>query len=274
MPEAKRRTTVARKRDTTMTDESIEETNDLDEAEDIDATQTTVKPKAKVVARRDYDEGDEEEPVAKKRVPLPPGVRTGFAGVAETKKSAGGDIVRMTLRQESDLVKFLESENFVTYRQHWIAQGGGQPDRPHTCIGVDCPLCALGDRGSQSIGYNVLHLSTGGAPVNKVLQVGIKAHNALMEAATDKATGAIRIDRDYWAISRSGKGQQSQTNFRPVKQRDLEDDWSEVVEYFDIDDLPSIIKTAQAHCYDASIVQVETHAQLLEVARFAVAADD
>ena len=282
MPEARNRP-PARRRD---------RSDEVDEfGDDIDATQTpAVSPKSTVVSRRDYDENDEvedldpeveeedETPVrsnkTSSRSALPPGIRVGFAGVEETRKSAGASATRLALSGDPVLVKFLENEPFVTYRQHWMSQGGGQPDRPYVCIGVDCPLCAIGDNASQTIAYNVLHLNTGGEPTNKVAYFGIRAYNALLEAASDKATGAKRVERDFWAVNRSGKGQQSQTNFRPVKQRDLEDDWTEILESFDIDDLPQIIENAKGNVFDFSIVSVTSRQQLLEVAKFATSSDD
>jgi hypothetical protein len=244
-------------------------------------TTTTRKSTTTRKARRAApveDEDEEEEPPrrrkastkrtgTKSKTKLPPGVRTGWKGAEETRKAAGGGADRVALGNEPILLKFLEDAPLVSFRQHWVPQGANQPDRPYTCVGTDCPICELGDKTSACIVYNVLVLSEEDEPSNKILQVGVRASKALEDAAKDQK-GNIRIDKDFFAASRSGKGQQAQTNFRPVKQRDLEDDWPEVLEDFDLDELAGVIEEARENCFDPSIVQTSTRKQLDEVAQY------
>jgi hypothetical protein len=173
----------------------------------------------------------------------------------------------LSITGEPELIKFLEAAPFANFKQHWVPQGKRQPDRPYTCPGTGCPLCKIGDVGSKAFCFNVLHLSTGGDPEPKMLQVAVKAFEALKEAATPRDADRPKIRVGYWAVTRSGKGQRSQTNFRPVKERDLEEDWSEIFEHFNFDELPDIIEEAKTQLLKPDFVRPSTIAQLQKVAR-------
>jgi len=240
-------------------DEDDEDEEDEDEEEEDEATS--------VPARRKKSSGS-----AKSRG-LPPGIRVGMTGAEETRKSGGGaDFI--TLSSEPVLIKFLEDAPFVSYRQHWVSMGSGQSDRPYTCIGTECPLCALADPSIATFSFNVLHLSGADVPKLKILKMGTKAFQALKETATDRVSGKVLLTRGFWAVHRSGKNQQSQTNFRPVKERDIQDDWEEVLEQVALDELPGYVKRAKAHCYDYTVVQVATKKQLQEMAKYLADDDD
>ena len=162
----------------------------------------------------------------------------------------------------------LDSEKaVVSFRQHWVPQGGNQSDRPHTCIGADCPLCEMGDRSTAALRINILDMSSSSGP-KKILQIGIRAWNALKEAATSKKTGKIDLEKDFFTVSRSGSGNKSQTNFRPVKLRDIEEEWDEILENFDLADLDDIIEEAKEQNLGWEAVEYDSRRKLDEVAKY------
>jgi hypothetical protein len=187
---------------------------------------------------------------------------------------AGGGVPRVKLAKAPVLLKFLDNDNLVTFRQHWVNPGGNaKGDRPYLCRGTGCPLCKISLRSSQAVLYNVLQLS-GGEPSNKVLMIGVKADESLIDQGSD-AKGKLRISDGFWAVNRSGKGTSSQTNFQPVKERDLEDDWDEIYEYFDPDDLDDVIAEAQEHKFDPGEVVQETPLhELKQLARHLASDED
>lgn len=287
MPEVRRRRVVdeedppvTRRRDRAREEAEVDDT----ETEDVDATQEPVKARTTTKRRRapapveDAEETDDDEdeveeaPVSKKTTKgrkLPPGIHTGLAGAEAVRKAGGSGIRRLTLGEDPELIKVLEAEPFVAFRQHWINDGQGQGNRPYVCREGDCPLCEVGDNPAKTIQFNVLHLSnTDGPPDNKVLALGVRAYAAFKSAATFKEKPAF--DRDYWAITRSGKNQQSQTNFRPVKERDLEEDWDEIFENFDLEDLSEIIAEAQENNFEPDIITVPSRKALLDIAKYMV----
>lgn len=218
--------------------------------------------------RAEVDDDDDEPAPAAKKTGLPPGVRVGDEGVAKTMASRGSGADRVRLDKEPILIKFLEPENFVNFSQHWVPSGPGQPDRPYICFGLECPICDVGDRPTTTILYNVLEVSDADGPRHKILQIGTRANQALTEVAEDRKTGKPNRMRDYYAVSRSGVKQQSQTNFRPVKGRDLEDDWSEIFTTFGPDDLDDIIAEETEKCLNADYITGNTKKQLQEVAKY------
>ena len=191
-----------------------------------------------------------------------------MAGVEATAKAGGGGEGRITLDKTPILVKILEPEPLMSFRQHWLSQGKGAGDRGYLCIGKpECPVCKLGDRTALSVVINVLNLSVQGEPKNEYLQIGKRAWDSLSEQATD-AKGVLRLEKDFWSVNKTGKSTSSQTNFRPVKLRDIKDDWPEVLEDVDLEELPEIIEEAKENLFGTDIVQVHTKAQLREVSKY------
>lgn len=273
-PPRRRKASTTKRRRPAPVDEDDEE-----EEEERPARRT--KTKASTTRRRrpapEEDDDEDDEPAPKRRrsstkAALPPGVKTGAAGVEEVRSAGGSGVQRLKLGTEPELFKCLDVDPapLVSFRQHWLPQGGGQPDRPEVCPGKKtCPLCDMGDNSSQSIAFNILHLSGSDEPEVKLLQVGIKAYNAFKDAATSRSATEPNFNKDFFSVSRSGKGGQSQTNFTPVKLRDIEEDWGEVLEHWDIEDIEDIIADAEEEMFEpADVVQVKSAKQLREVAKF------
>lgn len=260
--------------------EEEDEEDDEEEEEEEPAPRRKATAKKRRIVDEDEDDEDEDEPPTarrKKKTGKALGVASGLDGVESIRASGGSGVVRLKLGGEPTLIKVLGPEEpFASYRQHWVPQGGRNGDRPYTCIGKNagCPLCDLGDNAGQQICFNVLDLNNSEGPSVRLLQVGITAFQAFKTQATPRGKDKPLFDRGIWAVSKSGKGQQSQTNFRPVKIRDLEEDWPEVLENFDPADLDAIIEEAMDERYDMSIIQTSTKRQLQEVAKYLTTDDD
>lgn len=207
-------------------------------------------------SRRDRDDDEEDDEDAKTRSTI----RAGWDGFRDQKSKFSDFPENLKITGDPELLKFLEDGPFANFHQHWIdAPPNGIKKKSWTCIEVDCPLCGLGDRPRLLTLFNVLHISTGGDPVNKVLELGVKAAGQLLNFGEDEKTGPL--SKLYYAVSKSGKGQQTAYNFRPVKDRDLEEDW-------DIDPISKAdIADAKEQMYDKSVVQRPSRAQLKELAK-------
>ena len=283
MPEVRRRRVaddedkpVTRRRDRARAEEVDDEDDEIDATESRPAVKRR-RPAPEPEVAEDDDEADDEEerpaPKAKRTRSAdkpPPGIHVGLEGAESVAKSGAGSFSRLTLSREPELIKVLQNGPFVSYKQHWVRSGGNQGDRPYTCPETDdCPLCAVGDRSPSKVFiFNVLHLSTDdGEPKNKVLQIGITAYNSFKSTATPRGKDKPDFERDYWAVSRSGKGKQSQTNFNPVKERDLTEDWGEIFEGFKADELEDIVAESMDHLFDYTIIPVHSNKVLRDVAR-------
>lgn len=268
----------ARRRRPRPDDEDEEEEEDEDDEPAPPRRKATARTKKAPARRRpvEDDEEEDDEPAPRRRraagQKLPPGLHTGLEGAEAVNKGGSGNY--LTLSKDPALVKVLQSAPFVSFRQHWVGgSGGGQGARPYVCIEDGCPLCDYGDSPSKTSLFNVLHFPFDSEPTNKTLRLGVKAYNAFKDQATPRGKEKPVFDRDFWAISRSGTEQQSQTNFKPVKLRDLEEEWDEIFENFDPADLDDIIAEAKTTLFSPSIIQVHTRKQLREVAKY-LASDD
>ena len=141
---------------------------------------------------------------------------------AQSPQSSGGGYVNdFRFGEDSQLVKFLDSEPLAVYSQHWIERAG---KRSWTCLGNDkCPLCAIGDKPSRKVAFAVANLSNPDGPVAEVLTVSPKTMQILNRYHQDRATGPL--DRLYYSMSKTGSGPKTVFQILPVKARDLEEDW-------------------------------------------------
>jgi len=217
-------------------------------------------------ARRNAREDAEEEENLETRRPQKSSLRKGWKGYQETKAKATDYAEELRVTDDADLIKFLEDEPFAVYRQHWIETPVGTKKKSWTCLEDPCPMCDIGDRPRQLTAFNIVHLTTGGAPENKIIVLGNKAAGQLKNYAEDEKTGPLT--RLYYSVSRSGKGQSSAYNWRPVKDRDLDEDWQ--IEPLSDDELDDFFD----HRYDDSTIFIPSRRDMQAQADAAAGEDD
>jgi hypothetical protein len=140
---------------------------------------------------------------------------------AQSPQSSGGYINDFRFSEDSQLVKFLDSEPLAVYSQHWIERAG---KRSWTCLGNEkCPLCSIGDKPSRKVAFAIANLSSPDGAVAEVLTVSPKTMQILNRYHQDRSTGPL--DRLYYSMSKTGSGPKTVFNILPVKARDLEEDW-------------------------------------------------
>lgn len=274
---ARRAPSAVRSRRVVDDEDENEDDDDDDEEEEAPSARHSKSAKRARPARHDDDDDDDEKPTARSRRQgggLPPGLKVGLTGATELAQSSGG-AERLQLQPEPILIKCLENGPFVSFRQHWVGSAGGA-NRPYTCVGAHCPLCEAGDNNpAKTFWFNVLQLSgTSAGPVNKVLPLGQRAFRAWSKLATGRGEEEAHFDQGFWAINRTGKQGQSQTNFQPVKQRDLEEDWPELEDSFSFEDLPAILKSARKEMFDHTVVQVTPVKELRRIAEYLTSDED
>lgn len=253
--EATEETPVSRRRDRV---ERVEEPDDNDivaeEPEDepeLEHRPARKDPAATNVRHSSSQDRDDDEP--KSRAKTPEGVRGGWDGADETAKAGndGSGVSRLKIEDKVELLQFLEPAPLLSYRQHWIDSGDDNKSRPYLCPGSKCPICGQGDNPAAYYLFNVLYLSGGSTPEVRVLQINQSAYKNLKEVFADRKTGEPVIDAEglYASVKKTGKGFQTRTTFTKVKERDLKEDWPEVFEYFDFDDLGAMVDEAMEDLY-------------------------
>jgi hypothetical protein len=227
--------------------------------DDPDKSKKKKKDKAKPVEDDLDDEDEEDEDNEPARTSSLQGGRKNAKRVMAAAKSGFADEFRFA--DEAALVKFPDAEPFVNYSQHWIERPG---KRSFICLtGLEakgCPLCKAGDNPRPVAAYNIIVLHEDGdvldVPMVKALLCGPRLFNQI-EAEHEGRYGPI--DSNFWALSRSGKKGSYQTSVKPVKERDLEDDWQ-------IDPAEAEKAMKKLKLYDPSIFKLPSRKELLDIA--------
>jgi hypothetical protein len=154
------------------------------------------------------------------------------------------------------VIKFLDSDGpFAVYRQHFLT--GKEGKKSYICLGSNCPLCTeLGNRPEDKRAFTIVNLSVEGYQ----RQLLIATPRLFKALHSIHFTPQGPLDKNYWALSRTGTKQTTQYNINPVKGRDLEEDWNineqEALEF---------LKTAEL--YDKSVIKETSFAELLDIAK-------
>jgi len=209
-----------------------------------------------------YDETDmvseEQEETMTEKPQARTLVRGGWGSVDAVKNADSPFAQRLKIADEPQIIKFLNDEPYASWRQHWIERQG---QKSFVCIGEfddkGCPLCDSGDRPSVRIAFNVALLVAGEEPSIKSYEVGPRVIDQLKNFHTDPRTGPLT--KQYWAVSKTGKGATTATSHQLVKDRDLEE-WG----ISEIDDAG--LKSLVSRAYTADIISIPSRKDLIEIA--------
>jgi len=184
-------------------------------------------------------------------------VQAGWDAVDTFLKSDGGDFpTDFRFTEEPALVKFLSSSPFAVYEQHWIDRPKGK--KSFVCLQDDCPLCdILGDKPRTKAAFSVLVL-TGETVGVQILTAPPSFMRQLRKAHEDERKGPL--NREFWAISRSGSAAKTVYTLDFVRGRDLEEEWN-----LDLDQVKEQI--AAAVPFTAEVIYQSPRSEMLEVAR-------
>ena len=216
------------------------------------------------MSKYDYDtETDNtESTIMTEETPTPVSGRTlirgGWGGVDSVKNADSPFAQRLKVTEEPQIIKFLSDEPYASWRQHWVERQG---QKSFVCISDfddhGCPLCDAGSRPSVRIAFNVALLIPNEEPLLKSYEVGPRVIDQLKNFHTDPRTGPL--SKNFWAVSKTGKGATSATAHQPVKERDLEE-WG--IASLDDAVLASLVQKA----YTADIISIPNRKDLLQIA--------
>lgn len=233
--------------------------DDDEDIEDTAAEEATEEKPARR-ARRSADSDELEDDVKALKANASKVIQRGW-GSAEKVKSADSPFAQnLKVSENEQLVKFLEDDPYVSYRQHWINERQGQ--KSFVCISDlhedGCPLCDAGHRPSSRFAFNVALMNPGEDPILRSYEFGSRVIDQLKNFHQNPKTGPLT--KHYWAISRTGKKGSTQVSHQVVKERDLEEEW-ECAPITD-KELADLRKSA----YTSDILFIPTRKSLLEIA--------
>lgn len=191
-------------------------------------------------------------------------IRGGWGASQEIIDSTSQYAQNFKTLTDTQVIKFLESKPYASFRRHWIDRVG-VGKRPYVCfqsVGKDCPLCDVGDKPGAVTAFNIALLSDDGVATNKSWDLGVKLTQQVKTMNADSKIGPLDKDGLYFTVSKTETTQRQQTStmVNPVRARDLLEDWSVPP----IDDAQ--LRRLKEKCYTADIITMPTLRELEEVA--------
>jgi len=184
-------------------------------------------------------------------------IKRGWGAAQKVQESTSNFAQRFKVTEEPQIIKFIEDEPYASFRTHWVERAG---QKSFVCLAdhaEGCPLCDAGNRPSTKFAFNIALLNTDGDLEVKPFEVGVRLIDQLKNFHNNPQQGPL--SKNYWSVSKTGKGAQTQTLLQMVRERDLEEYG---LKAFTDDDIASLKRSA----YDPSIIQVPTRTELVEIA--------
>lgn len=205
----------------------------------------------------DKDDFDIDDRPAKASSSDYSGVGSGWDAADKQNAPTGGDFpVEYRHSEQFQLLKFIDKGGpFATYAQHFLKQKT-EGRRSYVCLGDNCPLCIkLKDKPERKTAFSIV-VFVDGQPQRQMLIASPRLYKTL-HAAEFSPQGPLA--KNYWALNRTGKMQQTQYNLMPVKARDLGEDWG-----LDSDKVESQVSDFEPFTRES--IKTHSHAELLDVA--------
>lgn len=205
-------------------------------SEDTDEDDTPRPRTRRSRAERDDDEDDEPNTRSNSAR------RNAAAGWDEfenaTSSSNSNDFeaknaLKLKVTNKQQLLKVLDSAPFDSMGLHYV-QEIKTGKRSFRCGGEKCPLCDDLDHYARKLAYFNVALFNEDTDEweNRVWEVGVKLGRKLKAINDDTKRGPLDKANLYFAISKTGKGTNTEYHLETVKARDLDEDW-------DVDEIDS-----------------------------------
>jgi hypothetical protein len=145
-------------------------------------------------------------------------VAKGWEGYRRTKANAPSKWSKLyKVQDEEQLIMFLEDDPYASFLQHWCDWVPKGHKMSYICSQDECPLDDV-DTPTARVRFNILDLA-GDVPQLNTYECGMTITDTL-----DKYARGESLSGRYFAISMVGD-KTKRTQIRPVKIRDLEEDW-------------------------------------------------
>ena len=180
-------------------------------------------------------------------------------GDAEKLSTPSGDFpVDFKHTETPQVIKILDPNGpFATYKQHFLSQKTSGK-RSYVCLGSGCPLCTmLNHKAEDKYAFNIVNLSADGGSQLQILTATPRLFKTF-HAAHFSPQGPL--EKNFWALSRSGVKQTTVYHFNAVKGRDLQEDWN-------INEGNAMSFIGAVQLYDRAVIRENSVAELTEIAQ-------
>lgn len=216
------------------------------------------------VAEAPEEEVEESAPAKESPSSQALGLRRGWSASQQVMESGSEYAQALKVEGETQIIKFLEDDPYVSYARHWVQRSGpnGNTTRPYVCLnslGKDCPLCNIGDRPQSVSAFNVALLTDDGHALLRSWDVGVRVNGSLRNFATDQKIGPLT--KGFFGVSKSGKGTSTSYQIIPIRSENtLADEW-------DVEMTDTLrAELSNMDVYDAEIIQIPKLSELKEIA--------
>lgn len=189
-------------------------------------------------------------------------VREGWGAADEQVAPTGeGFPTELKLNDQFQLIKFIDTNGpFAVYSQHFLQQKT-EGKRSYVCLGGNCPLCVkLAHRPEKKTAFSVVKIADG--MLQRQMLIATPRLYKTLHAAEFSPQGPLT--KNFWAINRTGKMQQTVYNLMSVKARDLIEDWGDEVGAMTIEDID--LALAEMKPFERTAIKDSTYAELLDLA--------
>jgi len=157
--------------------------------------------------------------------------------------------------EEIQVVKFIDPDGpFATYKQHFL---NGKPGKKsYVCLGDNCPLCTvLNHRAEEKRGFTIINFSV--SPAQRQILTATPRLFKQLHQAHFSPQGPL--NKNFWALSKSGERQTTVYHLNAIKARDLDEDWS-------INAADAEAAIGEFESYTRSVIKENSYAELVEIA--------
>jgi hypothetical protein len=182
-------------------------------------------------------------------------VAKGWAGYRRTKANAPSQFTKLfKVVDDEQLICFLEDGPYASFLQHWCDWVGRGQRQSYVCLQEDCPLDEVDSKPSARVRFNILDCN-GDTPILVTFECGVSVTDALDKYAKDEPLAGR-----YFAVQMTGQKNNRRTQIRPIKVRDLKEDWDfEPLSEKDIEKFDDKL-------WDSTALEVDSRAELRKVA--------
>jgi hypothetical protein len=182
-------------------------------------------------------------------------VGKGWGGYARTKANAPSQFTKLLrVTDEEKLIMFLEDGPYASFLQHWCEWVAKGQRMSYICLQDRCPLDEVDPKPSARVRFNIMDCSVD-PPDLTTFECGVSITEDLNDyAEKDPLAGR------YFAVGMKGSQKSRRTQIRPVKIRDLKEDW-------DFEPLSEdTIAQFDNKLWDDTSLEIDTRAELQRVA--------
>jgi hypothetical protein len=114
---------------------------------------------------------------------------------------------------------FLEDGPYASFLMHWCDWVPRGQRMSYVCLQEDCPLDEVDPKPTARVRFNILDCG-GDTPILVTFECGVSVTDTLDKYAKDEPLAGR-----YFAVQMTGVKNNRRTQIRPVKVRDLKEDW-------------------------------------------------